>query len=162
VAKLGVANAYGIVQHRVENRIEIAGRAGDDSQHLRGRGLLLQRFGEIVGALSQFAEQPRVLDGDDGLRGEIMEQLDLLFSERLYLLAIDRDDADQLFVLDHWHCDERAGAAKLDDADDGGLAFEISLFGREIDDVLDLLGGNRTRQRYVRRGTQHGILRPRL
>ena len=34
-----------------------------------GRGLLLQRFGQIVGALAQFVEQPRVLDGDDGLTG---------------------------------------------------------------------------------------------
>ena len=29
-------------------------------------------FGEIVGALAQLVEQPRVLDGDDGLRGEIL------------------------------------------------------------------------------------------
>ena len=26
-----------------------------------------QQFGQIVGALPQFVEQPRVLDGDDGL-----------------------------------------------------------------------------------------------
>ena len=38
----------------------------------RGRGLLLQRFGEIVGALAQLAEQPRVLDGDHGLGGEVL------------------------------------------------------------------------------------------
>ena len=37
----------------------------------RGRGLLLQRLGQIVGALAQLVEQPRVLDGDDGLGGEI-------------------------------------------------------------------------------------------
>ena len=30
-----------------------------------GRGLLLQRLGQIVGALAQLVEQPRVLDGDD-------------------------------------------------------------------------------------------------
>ena len=50
---------------------QIAGRTGDDLEHLGGRGLLLQRFGEIVGALAQFAEQPRVLDGDHGLGGEV-------------------------------------------------------------------------------------------
>ena len=35
----------------------IAGRGADDLQHLRGRGLLLQRFAQLV-------EKPRVLDGD--------------------------------------------------------------------------------------------------
>ena len=35
----------------------------------------LQRFAQLV-------EQPRVLDGDDGLRGEVGEQLDLLVAKR--------------------------------------------------------------------------------
>ena len=46
-------------------------------QHLSRRGLLLQRLGEIVGALAQLVEQPRVLDGDDGLGREVLHQLDL-------------------------------------------------------------------------------------
>ena len=53
-------------------------------------------FGEIVGALAQLVEQPRVLDGDDGLRGEVLHQLDLLVGERPHLLAIDDDSADQV------------------------------------------------------------------
>ena len=51
-------------------------------QHLRGRRLLLQRFAQIVGALAQLIEQPGVLDGDDGLIGEILHQLNLLVGER--------------------------------------------------------------------------------
>ena len=47
-------------------------------QHLGGRGLLLQRFGQIVGALAQLVDQPRVLDRDDGLGGEGLEQRELL------------------------------------------------------------------------------------
>ena len=39
-------------------------------QHFRRRRLLLQRLSQIVSALAQFVEQPRVLDGDDGLGGE--------------------------------------------------------------------------------------------
>ena len=58
-------------------------------QHLRGRGLLLQRLAQIVGALAQLVEQPRVLDGDDGLGGEVLYQLDLLVGERPHLLAVD-------------------------------------------------------------------------
>ena len=49
-------------------------------QHLRGRGLLLQRF------VVELVEQPRVLDGDDGLGGEVLDQLDLLVGERPDLL----------------------------------------------------------------------------
>ena len=79
----------------------------------RGRGLLLQRFAEIVGALAQLVEQPRVLDGDDGLGGEVLHQLDLLVGERPDLLAIDDDSADQLVVLEHRHAQERARAAEL-------------------------------------------------
>ena len=37
---------------------------------------------KIVGSLTQFVEQPRVLDRDDGLGGEVLHQLDLLVGER--------------------------------------------------------------------------------
>ena len=33
-----------------------------------------ERFGQIVGTFSQFLEEPRVLDSDDGLIGEILHQ----------------------------------------------------------------------------------------
>ena len=99
----GLRTAGRIPQHRVEHRLEFAGRTGDDVEHLAGRGLLLQRFGEIVGALAQLAEQPRVLDGDDGLRGEVLDQLNLLVGERADFLAIDDDRADHVVVLQHRH-----------------------------------------------------------
>ena len=63
-AELGVADAHRIRQHGVEHRLKLAGRTGDDLQHLGGRGLLLQRFAQLV-------EQPRILDGDDRLVGEV-------------------------------------------------------------------------------------------
>ena len=111
VAELGFADAGRIFQHRLEYRLQLAGRAGDDLQHFGGRGLLLQRLGEIVGALAQLVEQPRVLDGDDGLGGEVLHQLDLLVGERPDFLAEDGDGADQLIVLEHRHveqaCDRR-------------------------------------------------------
>ena len=46
---------------------------GDDAQDLAGRRLLLQRLGEFAVARLQLLEQPRVLDGDDGLVGEGLE-----------------------------------------------------------------------------------------
>ena len=47
------------------------GELRDDLQHLRGRGLLLQRLARSSCA-AQLVEQPRVLDGDDGLGGEVL------------------------------------------------------------------------------------------
>ena len=54
---------------------------------------------------AQLVEQPGVLDGDDGLVGEVREQLDLLVGERPHLLTVDVDRADQLVVLEHRHRD---------------------------------------------------------
>ena len=48
---------------------------------------------------AQFVEQPRVLDGDDGLGGEILHQLNLLVGERADFLAVDGDGADQFVLL---------------------------------------------------------------
>ena len=53
---------------------QFTGRTRDDLQHLGGRGLLLQRFAQLV-------KQARILDRDDGLRGEVLNQLDLLVGE---------------------------------------------------------------------------------
>jgi len=64
-AKCGAAQRHRLVEHRVEHRREIAGRRVDDLQHLGGRGLLLQR-------LARFVDEPRVLDRDHRLRGEVL------------------------------------------------------------------------------------------
>ena len=45
--------------------------------------------GKIARALAQFIEQPRVLDGNDRLRREVLNQLNLFVGERAYLFAID-------------------------------------------------------------------------
>ena len=91
---VGVADAHRVLQHRRKHWLKIAGRAADNLEHLRRSRLLLQRFrevsgalAEVVGALTQFVEQPRVLDGDDGLGGEVRDQLDLLVGEGSHLLA---------------------------------------------------------------------------
>ena len=76
-AEFRLADARGILQHCLEHRLELARRAGDDPEHLRGRGLLLQ-----LESRAQLVEQARVLDGDYGLVGESFDQLDLLAGER--------------------------------------------------------------------------------
>src|SRR5262249_23267109 len=90
-AELGVADTCRILQHGQEYRLQVARRAGDDLQHLAGRGLLLQGLGQIVGTLTQFIEQPRVFDRNDCLGGEVLYQFDLLVGERPDLLPEDRE-----------------------------------------------------------------------
>ncbi len=89
---------------------------------------MLERF-------AQFVEQPSVLDGDDGLCGEILNQLDLLVGKGAHLLAVDIDRADQLVVFQQRHFDQRPAARDFDSRDAQRIAFGISL---ALGDVFDL------------------------
>src|SRR5262245_39680067 len=99
----------------------------DDLEHVGRRGLLLQRFPQLI-------EQPRVLDGDDGLSGEILHQLDLLVGEQADILAIDGNSANQIIHLEHRHQDERACPRELYQR---GICMWI--FCRNVGNVDDLL-----------------------
>src|SRR5215470_9859152 len=83
------------LQHRMENWLQFAGRRTDDFQDFRCRRLLLQRFCEIVGALAQFIEQPRVLDGDNGLVSECSDQSNLFVRERAHYPALQNDHTNR-------------------------------------------------------------------
>ena len=89
----------------VKHGLQIKGRSADDLKHVGSRGLLLERFREVVGTLAQLFEQAGVLDGDDGLSGEILHQLDLLVGEWSHFGAVDEERAEQLVLFDHWHRD---------------------------------------------------------
>src|SRR5262249_41289867 len=65
VAEAGLADANGVLKHSLEHWLQLAGRTADDLEHVGGSSLLLQR-------LAQLAQQARVLDGNDGLGGEIL------------------------------------------------------------------------------------------
>ena len=62
---------------------------------------------------AQFIEQSRVLDGDDGLGGKILDQLDLLVGERPHFLAVNNDRADQFVLLEHRHPSTRSSATEF-------------------------------------------------
>src|SRR5262245_64792369 len=79
---VGLAQSSRRLHQRVQHRLQIEGRAADDLEHVGGGGLLLQRFAQLV-------EQPRILDRDHGLSGEVYQQLDLLVGEWPDLRAID-------------------------------------------------------------------------
>src|SRR5215471_18562764 len=74
----GAAEPCGGFDQRVEYGLQIECRTADDLEHVGRRGLPLQRFAEVGRALAQFVEQPRVLDGDDGLSSEVRKHCDLL------------------------------------------------------------------------------------
>src|SRR5262249_37102983 len=62
---LGGAKPGRVLDQSVENRLKFERRAADHLEHVGGGGLVVQRFTQLV-------EKPRVLDGDDGLRGEVL------------------------------------------------------------------------------------------
>src|SRR6516164_6263661 len=103
---VGTAEARGGFHQRVDDCLEVDGRAADSLEHVCGRGLLLKGF-------PQFLEQPCILDRDDGLFGEVAEQLDLLIRERTNFLAEYIDAPDQFGVLEHRDNEYRPGARQF-------------------------------------------------
>jgi hypothetical protein len=94
-APLGLAQrGRGLDQCR-EHRVKIERRAADDLEHVGGRGLLLQRFTQVLRARLNLLEQPHILDGDHGLVGEGLEQLDVMVDERTGLNPRYTDQADR-------------------------------------------------------------------
>ena len=140
---------------RLQHDLQIEGRAADDLEHVGGGGLLLQRLAQLV-------EQAGVLDGDDGLGGEVRDQLDLLVGERPHLLAIDGDHADQLALLEHRHHENGARAGRLGERYRPGLAIEVGRFSSEVGDVLHPPGLGNASKGILRTKTENRIAEPQL
>ena len=115
-------------EHGRKDRFQLARRRADDAQDIRCRGLLLQR-------LPQFIEQPRVLDGDDGLSGEALHECDLLASEGAHFRSVDADGTDQFIVFEHRHCDK---AARAGHPDEELRVPRVSLIGRVLGHIGSL------------------------
>src|SRR3974390_650089 len=109
-----------IREHSVEHLLQLAGRACDSLQYFRRRGLLLERF-------TQRVEQSRVLNGDDGLRGKVLDQFDLLVGKWTDLLAVNDYGADELFVSEHWNREQCADTSGLHGANGQMIASAIDL-----------------------------------
>src|SRR5262249_28214992 len=75
---------------------------------------------------------PRILDGDHGLRSEVLDQLDLLIGEWLNLLTINAESSNQLFFFEHRDDKHRSHASLLDRRDGEGIAVQIALIFREV------------------------------
>src|SRR5215468_9828408 len=75
---VSLAEPYGILQDRIEDGLQAAWRRGNRAKDFRRCRLLLQRLPQLV-------QQPRVLEGDDGLRGKRFEKCNLLIRKRINL-----------------------------------------------------------------------------
>jgi hypothetical protein len=90
-----VAEGRRRLNKRVENPRQIEGCTANDFEHVGSGRLLLER-------LTQFVEQARVIDGDDGLVSKCLEQCDLLVTEQPDFGASDAKHTDGLTRADQW------------------------------------------------------------
>src|SRR5262249_53119266 len=96
-------------------------------------GLLLERFAQLV-------QQASILNGYDGLLGEITYQLDLLVGEWPHVLAINADDAYHLTFAEHRHAEQCSYASYLDDGNCQRVTVEITSLLPIIGNVDGLAG----------------------
>src|SRR5262245_50107156 len=104
---IGSTKPYRTFGNGFEDRLQIERRPTDDLKHIGGGSLLLKGFTQLV-------EQSRVLDGDDGLGGKILYQVDLLIREGENFLAINANHTDHLVVLQHRNAEQSSCPRKLD------------------------------------------------
>src|SRR5262249_55357397 len=71
------------------------------------------------------------LDGNDGLRGEVLDQIYLLIVEGSDLLAIDSDRTNQVVLLEHRYDQKRPSSGNLGNR-------LIGIFRSDVGDVCDL------------------------
>ena len=93
---IGIAKLCRRLGERVEHRLQVESRTANNLEYIGSRGLLLQR-------LPQFIEQPRILDGDDSLGGEVLDQRDLLVREWPDFLTVNAEHSYRLVLLEHRH-----------------------------------------------------------
>src|SRR4029077_4898794 len=48
-AELSLANSRGVLQYRIEHRVQLSRRTGDDVKHFRSSGLSLKRLAQFAG-----------------------------------------------------------------------------------------------------------------
>ena len=92
-----IAELGGLLGDFMQDVPQIEGGA-DGAAHLAQRVDLFQRLLQFAGPLLNLLEEAHILDGDDGLVGKGLEELDLLVGEGLGFLATnhDRPERDSL------------------------------------------------------------------
>src|SRR5262245_13075766 len=89
-----------VLRQLVDDGLEIDGGAPNHLEKLTGYRLLFQGFSQLALASLLRLEQPRVLDGDDGLVRKGIDELDLAFGERAHFGAPYQDHPNCLTCVD--------------------------------------------------------------
>src|SRR5262249_57173202 len=119
------------LNQRIEHYLQIKSRAADDLKHVSSRSLLLKRFAQLI-------EEPRVLDGDDGLGGKVLNQLDLLVCKWTNLLSVKKNSPLDFIVLEQRYAQDSADAANFNGGNRQRFAIGIRLRCGDIADMNDL------------------------
>src|SRR5215471_18089740 len=120
-----LAQTRGGCGNGIDDGLQVGCRLADDAEDLTCSRLLLKGFAKLI-------EQPRVLDGDDGLGGEVLHQFDLPAGEGAHLLAVDNKCADQFAFSKQRGQQECSNATKLNSRNKGWKALLVSCFGPSI------------------------------
>src|SRR6516164_1270017 len=139
----GVEHSHSCLGDRIERALTVLWCAGDDTENVSRRGLPFER-------LPQFAQQPRILDGDDGLGGEVLDQLDLFVGEWPHLGAVDENRADEIIVLEHGDAEDGSPAENVDEFLKWLYALEIRQIFCRVCDMNKLLCLSKASQRCLR------------
>ena len=93
-------------------------------------------------------QQPGVLDRDNGLRCKVHHQRYLLICKRANVLAIHRNCADQLIVLEHRHRYKSPCPGFVDKRYHPRVMW-VGTFGPEVSCVHDILGSGKALERHT-------------
>src|SRR5215467_5820722 len=96
VAELSLAEFRCALGDRVEHGLDVGRRTRDYAQYLGGCCLIFKGFLQLALTRLLGFEQPRILDGDDGLVGEGLDEFDLPSGERLPLFARQQQQSNKL------------------------------------------------------------------
>src|SRR5215831_6420771 len=125
---VGITQLSSRSHQSVKHRLKVESRTTDDLEHVGGGSLLLQ-------GLAQFIEQSRVLDGDNGLRGEVGKQLNLFIGELTHFSPIDSNCSEVLPLFQHWDDYQAPESGIVHTGYHPRLAIEIGWLLAHIDDV---------------------------
>ena len=103
-----LAQLGGGLDQNIQNLLQIEGRAADHLQYVGGRGLLMQRLGQLAGTRLLRLEQAHVLDRDHGLVGEGCQKFDLTWRERVHGPPVEGNGPDRFAATCERHGDDRA------------------------------------------------------
>src|SRR5215813_3176204 len=87
----------------VEHRLHVGRRAADDTEHLGGCRLMLQRLTQFCVTLLQFLKEPYILNRNYSLGCESFYESDLLFSEGINFGSTNENRSNSNIFAHQWH-----------------------------------------------------------